>query len=295
MVKRRGLLIARHRRQVLIEDDAGAIAEGLVLGRRLKPLAGDEVLWHTQPDGTSVIDEILPRRSVLERIDNRGRAEGVAANVSLVAVVVAPEPAPDWQLVDRYLVAAEIGGVQSALVRNKQDVDDAVLDARYGTYADIVHACVRCSARTGFGIDELGAILAGERAVFVGQSGVGKSSLTNALLRDARQAVSDLSQKRSLGKHTTTAAVLHHLPGGGDLIDSPGVRRYAPKLSDPRELEAGFVEFRKIPGHCRFNDCRHDNEPGCAIKRAVDTGAISADRYASYLKLRDALESLRDT
>ena len=290
---RTGLLIARHRREVIIEADDGTTFSGLERGRKMKALTGDEVLWNIESDGTAVIRKILPRRTVLERIDSRGHAEGVAANVSLLAVVVAASPAPDWQLIDRYLVAAALMGIEAALIRNKADLADPELDRRAEVYRKIGYPVLTTSAKTGKGIPALQQTLSGQRSVLVGQSGVGKSSLLNALLATEAQAVGELSQRRALGRHTTTAAVLHRLPGGGELIDSPGVRRYAPNIPELADLAYGFIEFRPWLNQCRFNDCRHLTEPDCAVLAALARGEIDASRYQSYTNLRSAMQALR--
>lgn len=294
LATRRGLVIARHRREAAIEDDSGATIAALVRGRRLRPLTGDEVMFSVERDGTAVIREILPRRTVLERIDSRGRAEGVAANLSLIAVVIAPEPAPDWQLVDRYFVAAALIGIGAALIRNKLDIADAEVDRRGDAYRAIGYGLVATSAKTRRGLDQLASALKGHRGVLVGQSGVGKSSLINALLDFEAQAVGDLSQRKAHGRHTTTASMLYRLPAGGELIDSPGVRRYAPKISNPRDLATGFIEFREYQERCRFSDCRHKNEPGCAVISAVESGQIQRQRYESYTALAATLASLNE-
>jgi ribosome biogenesis GTPase len=294
LATRRGLVIARHRREAEIEDDSGATIAALVRGRKLRPLTGDDVLFTVEPDGTAVIREILPRKTVLERIDSRGRPEGVAANLSLIAIVIAPEPAPDWQLVDRYLVAAALIGIDAALIRNKLDINDAGIDGRLDTYGAIGYERVATSVKTGLGIDRLAAMLEGRRGVLVGQSGVGKSSLINRLLDQEAQAVGDLSLRKAHGRHTTTASMLYRLPAGGELIDSPGVRRYAPKIADPRDLAAGFVEFRQYQDQCRFSDCRHANEPDCAVIAAVESGEIQRERYESYTALAATLATLNE-
>jgi ribosome biogenesis GTPase len=278
----------------VIEAEGGGTFTAQVRGRKLRPLTGDQVVFRQQADGTAVIHEIVARTSLLQRIDRRGRGEGIAANVSLLAVVIAPKPAPDWQLVDRYLVAAALMGIDAALVRNKQDVPDNALDERADCYRAIGYPVTNTSTKSGRGLESLAELLKDRRGVLLGQSGVGKSSLINALLNDDAQAVGELSQRKSLGRHTTTAAMLFRLPGGGELIDSPGVRRYAPKIADPADLAFGFVEFRPYIGKCRFNDCAHRNEPGCAVTAAVAAGAIHPDRYQSYCALRDAFAELPD-
>jgi ribosome biogenesis GTPase len=292
-LNRRGLVIVRHRREAQIESETGETFPALVLGRKLRPLAGDQVLFRLEPDGTAVVHDICPRDSLLERIDNRGLGEGVAANVSLLVVVVAPEPAPDWQLVDRYLVAAALMGIDAALARNKLDLADADLCARADSYRKIGYELASTSTKTGQGVDMLARILAGKRSVLLGQSGVGKSSLMNSLLGEDAQVIGELSQRKALGRHTTTAAMLFRLPGGGELIDSPGVRRYAPKLTNPSELAFGFIEFRPYLDQCRFSDCSHLSEPACAVTAAVNAGKIRTERYLSYCSLRETLAGLR--
>ena len=291
-IDRRGLIVTRHRREVVVEDAAGEFWQGLVRGRNVRPLTGDEVLFKVEPDGTAVVDTVLPRRSVLERIDNRGRPEGVAANVSLLAIVVTSEPAPDWQLVDHYLVAAALMQIDAALVANKCDLGDTALELPLGIYAKLGYPICRTSVVDGRGLLELADLLNRQRGVLLGQSGVGKSSLLNALLAIEAQAVRSLSRRRLLGRHTTSASVLHRLPGGGELIDSPGVRRYAPVLREPAALPRGFPEFRPYLDQCRFNDCRHAGDLGCAVQSAVERGEIDAQRYSSYLALKNLLERL---
>ena len=291
--ERRGLVVARHRREIVIEDAAGESWQALVRGRHVRPLTGDDVTFRVQPDGTAVVETLLPRRTELERIDSRGRPEGVAANVSLLAIVVTSEPAPDWQLVDRYLVAAALMRIDAALVSNKRDLGDHDLESPLAVYAKLGYSVCRTSVVDGRGLRELSELLTSHRAVLLGQSGVGKSSLLNALLAAEAQAVRALSRRRPLGRHTTSAAVLHRLPGGGELIDSPGVRRYAPAIQDPAALPRGFLEFRRHLDHCPLNHCRHHGDLGCAVRAAVERGEIEPQRYASYIAMRRALDRLR--
>jgi ribosome biogenesis GTPase len=286
----RGLVIARHRRHVTIEDEQQIQHRGLMRGRQVNPLVGDEVVWKPQPDGTAVVESILPRRSLLTRIDSRGRPEGVAANLTQLVIVAAPEPAPDWLLVDRYLVAVELLRINALIAWNKCELGAGALRP---CYAAMGYTVVGTSAKTGAGIDDLAARMRDQRSTLVGQSGVGKSSLINTLLGAELQTVGALSEKGGQGRHTTTTSALYRLPGGGELIDSPGVRQYAPHLEETEGLDRGFREFQPLLGHCRFDDCVHEAEPDCAVKLAVDDGRIDAERYRSYLKLRETLAGLQ--
>jgi ribosome biogenesis GTPase len=287
-----GLVVERHRRHVTVEDGAGRRRLCQTNRRALQPLIGDYVEWREAADGTGIVTKLRERHSTLSRIDSRGRRELVAANLTRLIVVAAPTPAPDWLVVDHYLVAAELAGLAGALVLNKADLIEAPLP-HAECYRRAGYPLVRTSAATGAGLDRLAASLRGQRAVFVGQSGVGKSSLLNALLGESVQNVGELTGKGAHGRHTTSSAVLHRLPSGGEVIDAPGVRGYAPYIADPAELQHGFREFRAYAGRCRFDNCRHLAEPGCAIKAAVEAGEICRRRYDSYERLYALVESLK--
>jgi ribosome biogenesis GTPase / thiamine phosphate phosphatase len=290
---RRGLIVERHRRHITVEDDSGRRWLCQTGSRSLQPLIGDEVEWTEAADGTGVVSKLLDRRSALSRIDSRGRRELVAANLTQLIVVTAPVPAPDWLVVDHYLVAAEVAGLTGAIVINKTDLEDQPPEHAH-CYRRAGYPLFLTSAAGRKGLDELAAAIRRERSVFVGQSGVGKSSLLNALLGDAVQSVGELTGKKGThGRHTTSSAVLHRLPLGGEVIDAPGVRAYAPFIEDAAELRYGFREFRDYAGQCRFDDCRHVAEPGCAIKAAVDAGRICRRRFDSYQRLHALLESLK--
>jgi ribosome biogenesis GTPase len=285
-----GLVVARHRRHVTIED-----AEGRRLcrpgGRALHPLIGDEVEWREEPDGSGVVTRLLPRRSALTRIDSRGRAELVAANLTQLIVVAATSPPPDWLIVDHYLVAAELAGLRGALVLNKIDLEPAEQQDS-SCYAAAGYPCLGTSTTSRSGLERLETLLESERSAFVGQSGVGKSSLLNALLDTPVQQVGELTGKANLGRHTTSSAALYRLPGGGEIIDAPGVRSYAPFVEEASALSRGFPEFAPFLHRCRFDDCRHLAEPDCAVKHAVDTAQICRRRYASYQRLHALIVSL---
>jgi ribosome biogenesis GTPase len=203
--------------------------------------------------------------------------------------VAAPQPAHDAFLIDRYLVAAELAGATPLVVINKSDLldpqsADAPGDA-LREYAAIGYGTLLTSVREDSGIDKLAQILVNRTSILVGQSGVGKSSLINRLLPELDIQIGKLSDASGQGRHTTTATTLYHLPQGGNLIDSPGVRDFRLGETAPADLAHGYREFRPYLGLCRFQDCRHLSEPGCAVKAAMRKGVISERRLASYTQL----------
>jgi ribosome biogenesis GTPase len=204
-------------------------------------------------------------------------------------IVAAPEPVLEPFLIDKYTVAAELANATPVLVINKADLLDAAarreLDSRLADYVDSGYAVVYTSARQNRGLEQLAERLTGKTSILVGQSGVGKSSLVKRLLPELDIAIGRLSAASGQGRHTTTTTTLYHLPHGGDLIDSPGVRDFHLGQVDPDALAAGFREFRPHLGHCRFNNCRHVSEPDCAVIAAAGKGAISPRRLESYRRL----------
>jgi ribosome biogenesis GTPase / thiamine phosphate phosphatase len=267
-------------------------------------VTGDRVVWQAAGPGTGVVVALQERRSVLSRPSSHRDQRPVAANVDLMVIVIAPLPQPFGNLIDRYLVAAENLGLQAMLLLNKTDmldpVRDAYIDPLLTLYRDIGYEVIRASSRETSGTDSLLQSLADRTAVFVGQSGVGKSSLINALRGvsaddedvegiEPAAAVGALSTGHEKGTHTTTATRLYHLPGSGDLIDSPGIREFGLWHMDPRDLISGFVEFLPFVGRCKFRDCQHQHEPGCALLEARDQGQISAERLSSYFHILSTL------
>lgn len=283
-----GRVVASHGRQLVVEDGAGRRLPCRLHGRRLSAVCGDEARWGHAHGGEAygTVYEILPRRNTLERLTAGGRAEPVVANLTQLVAVVAPLPAPDWFVVDRYLAGAAWCAVRALIAFNKAEFGvPADAQAELDGYAALGYAIVHCSARAAPGIGALAARLAGAVSVLVGQSGTGKSSLLNALAPEARAVTQEISAATEEGRHTTTHAVLHRLASGGDLIDSPGVRDYAPPVPEARHVASGFVEIVRTAAGCRFQDCLHVQEPGCAVRAAVDAGAIRARRYESFRRL----------
>lgn len=286
---RPGRVVASHGRDVLVEDDAGGRVHCRLQGRRLTVVCGDRVRWQAAQTegGDGVVTARLPRTTELLRISLRGDPEPVAANLTQLVAVLAPVPTPDFGLCDRYLAAAEWAHLEACVVANKGDLPDpdGRLAEALAEYARIGYAVMRTSKRAEDGAAALAACLAGETSVLVGQSGVGKTSLTNLLVPGVEAAVDEVSRASETGRHTTTTAWLYRLPAGGELIDSPGVRDFAPPLPAPREIAGGFREIAAQAGACRFRDCLHRREPGCAVAAAAQSGQVSAGRLASYRAL----------
>jgi ribosome biogenesis GTPase len=257
-----------------------------------RPYCGDRVMVGRADHDSLVVEEILPRKNYFVRADERQRQQIVAANLDQALIVVAPRPLPSRDLLERYLIAVHSLGIEPVIVLNKTDLaveDETAAGAgvlrRMPDYQSLGYTVIRTSCKKPPGISDLEPILRDRTSILVGQSGVGKSSLVNRLLPDHDIQTGALSDTTGKGTHTTTSTILYQLPGGGSLIDSPGVWEYGIWKLDPHELCDGFVEFRKFLGLCKFNNCVHDTEPGCAIKQAVADGVIAQWRYQSYLRL----------
>jgi ribosome biogenesis GTPase len=266
--------------------------------RSYNPIAPGDLVKVT-PDLLSpnegMISDVASRRTRLVRWNKKGRAPQVlAANADLAVCVTSPSAPPFRpRFIDRLIVAAETGGLTPLVVMNKSDLDcPAEVTERLAHYHRMGYQVMSCSARSGAGIAELRSLLAGRTAVFVGQSGVGKSSLLNALSPGLDLRVGSLSVKHDRGNHTTNYSMLLKLEPGLRIIDTPGVREL--ELADVLPEEIGF-HFRDFAPHmqaCAFQPCLHDDEPQCAVIAAVERGEIHHDRYESYLRI---LQELRET
>jgi ribosome biogenesis GTPase len=279
-----GIVLASFGRSVLVQAGETLVRCGLK-GRKLRVVCGDRVVWGYPPsaDGPSV-ESVEPRRNLIERIDARGRAEPVAANIDRLAIVAAPQPDPDWFLVDRYWAGAALKDLEAIVIVNKKDLGIGVIEAQIDEYRKLNLECIEVSSQTLEGIAALAQLLAERVNLLVGQSGVGKSSLVNALAPSADAQTAELTRDAE-GRHTTTTARWYQLSASSAIVDAPGVRDFAPPAHLVRAAERGFVEVHALSAQCRFKDCRHMEEPGCAVRTAVINQKISARRYESYRRL----------
>ncbi len=293
-----GLVIAHYGTQVAVEalegEQQGRVQRCHMRANLGSLVTGDKVVWRSG-DPLGVIVAVLPRHSELSRPDPYGDMKTVAANIDRIVIVIAPYPEPYANLIDRYLVAAESLDIQPIILLNKVDrIDDNNRDKLHELqtrYTQLGYEWLNASTKTEQGLEQLIEYLTHYTSVFVGQSGVGKSSLINMLLPHEELKVGALSEINQQGTHTTTTAQLYHFPAGGHLIDSPGIREFGLWHMDEQSLLEGFVEFRPFLGHCKFRDCAHETEPGCALRQALEDGDISQTRWASFRYILSTLQS----
>jgi ribosome biogenesis GTPase len=275
-----GRIVASFGRRFLVDLADGSRLDCVVRGKRTALACGDRVAVAASGSGLGVIESVAPRATLLYRSD-RHRQKLVAANVSQIVVVVAPLPAFSLDLVNRCLAAAEHGGIAALIALNKSDLPQLPEAAMMlEPYPALGYRVVTLSAKRD--LSPLLPHLSGRTSVLVGQSGMGKSTLVNALVPGASARVAEISAALGSGRHTTTHARLHRLDAASELIDSPGLQEFGLHHIAQHELEQAFVEFRPLLGHCRFRDCRHVSEPGCAVAAACDAGKITAQRLESY-------------
>ncbi|HMW49209.1 MAG TPA: small ribosomal subunit biogenesis GTPase RsgA, partial [Cellvibrionaceae bacterium] len=282
-----GVVISPLRQQAEIEDSATGERYRCHLRANLPPLTvGDRVVW--QPGSpTGVVVALKPRRNCIQRPDSFGNLKLVAANVDCALIVLAPEPVAHANLIDRYLVALHALDIRPVLVLNKSDllVPDHPMLALAASYEALGYTCLKVSAQAANSLEPLQRVLAEGTSILVGQSGVGKSSLLQALLPDEQIKIGELSEGVAKGRHTTTHARLYHFAGGGACIDSPGIREFGLGHLSPEQVAQGFVEFEGFLGQCKFRNCLHQQDPGCALLHAREEGVISSERFASYQQI----------
>ena len=279
-----GRVIAAHGRQYVVELADGTLLPCFPRGKKSEIACGDRVDIMRTSDDQGVVEAIQPRVSLLYR-SNEIRQKLIAANVDQLVIVVATEPGFSDELVTRALLAAESEEIEPLIVLNKCDLIERLpeAEAALSPFARLGYSILHLSALGE--VDALRTQLAGQTSVLVGQSGMGKSTLVNALVPTAGARTREISEALDSGRHTTTHATLYRLPDGAALIDSPGLQEFGLHHLSRSELEHGFREYRVWQGHCRFRNCRHDREPGCAIREAVEAGDVDASRHDTFLRL----------
>ena len=285
-----GLVVAAHGRHFAVELPGGELLLCYPRGRRIACACGDTVDVERSGDKQGIIRRVHPRTSLLYRSD-RYRQKIIAANVTQVAIVVAAQPAFDEDLLMRCLIACEQQHIKALIVLNKTDlVDETARTAiQLALYGGIGYQVMPLSAKTD--ISPLRAALKGHRNVMVGQSGMGKSTIVNALIPGAKARTAEISEALDSGKHTTTSAHLYHIDAETSIIDSPGLQTFGLLHVLQSELVACFPEFMPFLGHCRFDDCQHIVEPGCAIIAARDHKKIDQRRWGAYRDFMSELQS----
>lgn len=283
-----GTVVAYFGHSVAVEDAVGQVFQCHLRRNQDSPVVGDEVDFMLDLDKKGVIVAIHPRRSLLAKGDKRGDMKPVVANVDLILIVMAPPPIFSNYLVDRYLIAAELLKIKPVIIINKIDLltDDEIEHMRQilKPYAHIGYEGLLSSIYLPDGLTAISKCINGDRAVLVGPSGVGKSSIIAKLSQQETLKVGEVSC-RGAGKHTTTAIRLYHLPKGGYLIDSPGVREFNLWPITLQALLKGFKDFSPFVADCKFRDCKHIVEPKCAVRKAVEENKIYKGRYESYVNL----------
>ena len=306
---RRGLVVAHQGKHVEIEDENGTTLACHVRANIIATagiVTGDKVQWQavtTELQGTKgdkntgeqgVVTAIDDRDNLLARVDNFGKQKLIAANVDRMLITCAPAPEPQPVLIDRYLVLAHELGVQASLVVNKTDLDTRPLETLTNIYEPLGYKVLGTSSKTGKGIDILQALLAKGTNIFVGQSGVGKSSLLQLLLPGQTLKVGAIAENIGQGRHTTTQSRLYHLPSGGHCIDSPGIRELGLGLLQDKAIISAFQDVLERAEHCQFRDCQHQQEPRCEVRAALADGRLAPSRFSSYCQIQASQQAHRN-
>ena len=285
---RLGRVIASYGTQCRIESESDQIINCQFRRKVGRPVCGDLVRWQASGD-SGVIEAIEPRANRFLRSDRRGRTQIVAANLDLIVIVIAPHPEPTRDLINRYLVACANVGVAAAICLNKHDLLEPQSEQRWAhqlePYEALGYPMLKCSTKREGGLKTLRAKLSSGTSILVGQSGVGKSSIINRLLPDLDLRTQEISHATGKGRHTTTATTLYHLSGGGHIVDSPGVWEYGIWDMGATEVASGFKEFGDFIQDCKFANCSHSVEPGCAVQAACEQGKIATVRLESYRRI----------
>ena len=277
-----GIVITRYGQRQLVEDENGIVFQSVSRQNIGFSVAGDKILFQKTKHDDAIVTAIYPRDNELKRQDKL-----IAANIDQLWLVVAIEPHYEFELIDRYLIMAENSNLPIGIIVNKIELstNKSKTENDFLNYQSLGYDVHFLSVKKQINLDFFKEQLVNKSHIFLGQSGVGKSSLINSLIPDLQLRVNEISSKSKLGKHTTTNTTIYHIPSGGDLIDSPGVREFQLDSLTELEIKSGFKEFRALSDACRFRDCRHINEPNCAVKESLNQGKINPNRYQSYLNI----------
>ena len=275
----RGLLIANYGNTLIVQSQEGTLIPCHMRQKMGTLVAGDEVEWEIVDEEKGVVTALLPRRSLLARADKQGE-KPFAANLDQMMIMFAITPTPHPTTLDRYLILAEHFQINPLIVLNKIDLASQQGEAfqLIELYRELGYSVFPISVKTHQGLSELTSALQHHRTIAVGQSGVGKSSLLKFLIPDALIRIQSLSLKTNTGQQTTSSTTLYHLPQGGDLIDSPGIHQFNLRHFSPSAILHGYREFLPYLNQCKFINCEHKHEPGCALLAAVESGKISKNR-----------------
>lgn len=291
-----GIVVTRHAKHADVEIKNGEIFRCNIRRTLKNVVVGDSVSWRRgseQLQGISgVIEAVYPRQNELTRPDYYDGIKVMAANIDQIIIVSAVLPELSLNIIDRYLVVCENANIPALIVLNKIDLlsdeERQATFAQLEIYENIGYQTLCISANTGENMDKLDQFLAQGTSIFVGQSGVGKSSLINHLLPEVNAQTGAISDISGLGQHTTTASRLYHLPQGGNLIDSPGIREFGLWHLEPEQITQGYREFQSVLGSCKFRDCKHKDDPGCELRAAVEAGKIAQVRFENYHRLLES-------
>lgn len=282
-----GLVVASYGKRYDVELADKTRIKCVTRGKKTDLACGDNVNIKLTDKAEGVVESSLPRTSLLYR-SNEYKSKILAANVTQIIIVLATQPSFYEALLNRCLIAAEAANIKPLIVLNKYDLnDDDNAKTRLQLYSDLGYQVIHLSAKQD--IRELHQYLANHRSVLVGQSGMGKSTIINALLPNMHVRTQEISTVLDSGKHTTTATHLYHLNSNSSLIDSPGLQEFGLNHLSNEQLELAFKEFKPYLGKCRFNNCKHSHEPDCAVINAVNDGEISNIRLSFYKNLSSEL------
>ena len=279
-----GIIVSVYNKTGMVELSNGDQEHFLTKSNKIKPVVGDNVLYERLDEKTFLITEILESRSQLMRLNTKGQPQAIASNLTQILLITAPQPTPNLLLIDQFILISELMNCSLSIISNKIDITDENHHS-LRIYEELGYRLVKISAKYETNLDHLINLLNHQTTILLGQSGVGKSTITNLLIGNNLNKTDILSKKNKKGRHTTSAITMHRILENGYLIDTPGIENLRPNVSDIKEIENGFREINSVSERCKFRNCIHINEPDCAIKKALKQGKITIKRYENYKKL----------